>query len=172
MHLSNMKVLIAKRVLGLWILKGVITFLVIILVSYLAQIVLKSIPFPITTVGIKNIDISSQSRIFSSLFLTAIVIVFFFPSLLNNLYSILRSFQSNFLILRLRLLNPGIFHKGFQMASLITFYKLFAINNMLVHFPEYEGGQEANISLNINRFLYQLFLIVQFLAALFYLSFN
>lgn len=152
-------------------------FLVIVPVCHLAQIFfnLIRIVVPTTAIGyIDNIDSGSWSGAFISLFSDTVVAVLhlFFFGLLNSLLSALGGCWPSFLVSRHRLLSPKIFHGGFLIANLIALCRLFVIDDALVHLPKHRKGQETSLSLDIDSFLYQLFLIVQLLAVLLHLSFN
>lgn len=153
------------------------SFLVIFSVSHLAQVFFELIRIAIAIATVKiinNVNSKSWVEVFSSLFLDIVVATFFlfFFDLLNGLLNMQGGCQPSFLDSSLKFLNLKIFHKDSLIDSLITFYKLFAISNVLVHLSENERGQRINFSLDIDDFLYQLFSIIQFLVALLYLSFN
>lgn len=139
-------------------------FLVTVLVGHLARVFheLVCVAVPITIFSIEGVDPGSWNKTFSSLFTTAVIILFllFFSSPLNNFFGMLKGYWPSFLVLKLRLLNPKIFHGVSLIASFVTLYRLFVTGNALVYFSEYRGGQETSLGLSINSFLYQLFLIV------------
>lgn len=139
-------------------------FLVTVLANSLAQVFLGLVCVAvfITAISVESVDLGSWNRTFSSSFLATVAAVFFlfFFGFLNDLLSALRNCQPSFLVLRFRLFNLKIFHRVLLMASLVAFYRLFALSDALIYLPKHTKGQEASLKLGINGFLHQLFPIV------------
>lgn len=131
-------------------------FLITVLVNQLAWVFFVPILVSTTAGSIKNIDHNGWSRFFSFLFSITIIAVFFlfFSSILIGIIGVLKGCWLSFLVSRLRFLDPKIFHLDSLMASLIIFYKLFTIDNILIYYLEYKKRQKSSFELNINSFLY------------------
>lgn len=116
--------------LKLYIFKGIIAFLVIVLADYLACVLFGSI-------RIKSINPNIWSGTFSFLFLYAVVKIFllFFFTLLNNFFDVLKYYWPSFLSLRLKLFSSRNFYKNFLIASFFALYRLFVTGNALIYLP-------------------------------------
>lgn len=151
---------------GLRTIPSIVSLIATIIVGDLAQF------FADSNKRVGNIDISDWSRNRVSLnLITIIFLLFLLPSFFVRDFSAFKMVKRDcFLSLDLRVFNLGVFYKTTLALSSSKIGWSYISRTILVSFTSSRAKSECCFSLNLNYFLYHVFEIVQFVAALLYFS--
>lgn len=143
---------------GIWILRGVMLFLVTIPTSYLACVLFSPICItaPTTAVRVINgINSKDWDGAFNFSLLVLVVAVFLF--LLSGLENKLKGLQVGrfkILVSRLGALNLWIFYWALLEKKFGIFSRLLITSNLIFYLLEYWGEKKSGLGFCLNGFFY------------------